>query len=172
MAAANRMFAFRCYLRSKSLPLSSPRSFWNTAMSLNITRQHTPPISLSDRPAKKAKLHSSPPEMPLDIEASTSKPDIPMKGTSKPPTKMRSNKSQTKHDKKKRRKLTELDPGSPDDVLWHEIQILLGEDVVQDAIGRSVELKAPFDFGHEMEVTIAELSSSGKSVYHELCAQY
>lgn len=63
--------------------------------------------------------------------------------------------------KKALQKLLHPEEGTPDDVLWHEICQMLGNDVVEDAIARKADLDAPVKFGDILELQVDELSSSG-----------
>ena len=67
----------------------------------------------------------------------------------------------TKAEKKRRKKLIEIDPGSHDDVLWHEVISLLGEEFVETTIEVGKDFAAPFAFREEVEVRVVQLSSNG-----------
>ncbi|KAL5535028.1 TRM2 [Sanghuangporus sanghuang] len=75
-----------------------------------------------------------------------------------------SQKRQSKIAKKHKKKLTDIEPCSHDDVYWREVISLLGQDVVDTAIEEGTELKAPFDFLEELELEISRLSSNGEGL--------
>ena len=97
------------------------------------------------RPTKKARLDGP---SGADMVASTSKLQPP-------------SKKKQKLSKRNLRKLTQPEQGTPDDVLWHEVRELLGEDVVDDAIDRGVDLQTPVKFGDILELDVKELGSNG-----------
>ena len=61
-----------------------------------------------------------------------------------------------------KRKLAALpDPCSPEDVLWHDIQEVLGKDVVDKVLEAGKEFEAPFKFKDEIMVEIKAVGSGG-----------
>lgn len=64
--------------------------------------------------------------------------------------------------KKYRKKLTNIEHCSHDDVHWREIIKLLGGNVVEKAIGEGIEFDAPFSVHEEVILTISQVSSNGK----------
>lgn len=114
-----------------------------------LTRKLDSPGPQGDaRPVKKVRLDGP---SGADVVASTSKSQF-------------QSKKKQKLSKRILRKLTQPEQGTPDDVLWHEVQELLGEDVVDDAIDRGVDLEAPIKFGDILELDVSELSSNGEAL--------
>lgn len=114
-----------------------------------LTRKLDSPGPQGDaRPVKKVRLDGP---SGADVVASTSKSQF-------------QSKKKQKLSKRILRKLTQPEQGTPDDVLWHEVQELLGEDVVDDAIDRGVDLEAPIKFGDILELDVSELSSNGSYI--------
>ncbi|KIJ58937.1 hypothetical protein HYDPIDRAFT_118997, partial [Hydnomerulius pinastri MD-312] len=56
------------------------------------------------------------------------------------------------------------EPCSSDDVLWHDVKSLLGEEKVDCRIMEGTEWDAPFDFKDELEVMVSKLSSNGNAL--------
>ncbi|PVF95764.1 S-adenosyl-L-methionine-dependent methyltransferase [Serendipita vermifera] len=102
-----------------------------------------------DRPFKKARLDAS----------SSNTGEIQTSSGS-----ARNVKKQSKMSKRILRKLVHPEPGTPDDVLWHEIREKIGHSIVEEAVERGVDLESPVKFGDIMEVDVLELSSSGDSI--------
>ena len=67
-----------------------------------------------------------------------------------------------KRDRKRRRRLENIEPYSHDDVYWHEICDLLGKDTVQRAIEQETDLDSPFKVGEEVELEVQRISSNGE----------
>ncbi|KAF7969730.1 hypothetical protein HWV62_26078 [Athelia sp. TMB] len=53
------------------------------------------------------------------------------------------------------------EPYSNEDVLWHDVESVLGKDVVDAALEAGTEYEAPFEFREEVEVEVHSLSSNG-----------
>ncbi|KAG8835768.1 tRNA(m5U54)methyltransferase [Serendipita sp. 399] len=98
-----------------------------------------------ERPTKKPRLEEE------------SKRDTIMRSPAQP-------KKKQKMSKKALRKILHHEPGTPDDVVWQEINELLGKDVIDDAIARGRDLKSPVQFGDVFELDVAEISSTGDSL--------
>lgn len=79
-----------------------------------------------------------------------------------PTEKKREHKKSKRKNKQKKPELAE--PGSPEDLLWHEIKSVLGVDAVERATQEGVEYDSPFSFHQEVEVVVESLSPSGKFV--------
>jgi tRNA (uracil-5-)-methyltransferase len=99
-----------------------------------------------ERPLKKARLDVSPSDT-HEIQKNPQSND---------------KKRKPKMSKRTVQKLVHPEPGTPDDVLWHEIQEKLGYSIVEEAVERGVDLESPVNFGDIVEVEVTELSSSGK----------
>ncbi|KAF9221276.1 tRNA methyltransferase, partial [Gyrodon lividus] len=103
--------------------------------------------------------HSAPPEKRPRMEADDV--DLPT-----PSTSFIHDQGQTmklsKKAKKKKQKHT--DPYSSDDVLWHDVVSLLGEEIVDRMITQGTEWDAPFAFRDELEVVVSRLSSNGDAL--------
>lgn len=67
---------------------------------------------------------------------------------------------QKKHRAHKTRKST-IEPYSHDDVLWHDVRALLGDDAVHHAEEQDTDWDSPFHFRQEIEVVVDRLSSHG-----------
>ena len=61
----------------------------------------------------------------------------------------------------RKQKRRAIEPYSPDDVLWHDILGLLGNDVVNEITEAGKGWVSPLPFGTEIELVVSELSSSG-----------
>ena len=59
------------------------------------------------------------------------------------------------------KKLTNIEPCSHDDVHWHEICELLGQNVVDEATESDTLFDSPFTFKEEIELKISRISSNG-----------
>ncbi|THH04444.1 hypothetical protein EW145_g5518 [Phellinidium pouzarii] len=66
--------------------------------------------------------------------------------------------------RKHRRKLVNIEPYSRDDVFWHEVISLLGQEAVDKAVDDGTDLDAPFSFREELELDIQRLSSNGEGL--------
>ena len=53
------------------------------------------------------------------------------------------------------------EPYSTEDVLWRDVESVLGHDIVNEAIGDGIEWDSPFSFREEVELTVHSLSSTG-----------
>jgi tRNA (uracil-5-)-methyltransferase len=62
---------------------------------------------------------------------------------------------------KRKQKRVLPEPYSSEDVLWHDIVALLGDDTVGHALQHGTEWDSPFDFREEVEVEVSALSSNG-----------
>ncbi|KAF5346081.1 hypothetical protein D9756_010839 [Leucocoprinus leucothites] len=66
--------------------------------------------------------------------------------------------------KSKLKKIELPEPCSPEDVLWQEIKLVLGADVVEKAIEEGVQLESPFSPQEEVEVVVKSLSPGGDAI--------
>ncbi|KAF8439365.1 S-adenosyl-L-methionine-dependent methyltransferase [Boletus edulis BED1] len=57
-----------------------------------------------------------------------------------------------------------IEPYSHDDVLWHDVRALLGNDTVHSAEQHATDWDAPFQFREELEVVVDRLSSNGDAL--------
>lgn len=62
---------------------------------------------------------------------------------------------------KKKQKHVLPEPYSPGDVLWRDVVMLLGSDIVEHALQNHTEWDSPFDHHDEVEVEVSKLSSNG-----------
>lgn len=76
--------------------------------------------------------------------------------------------------KNRRDKRTALpDICSADDVLWRDVITLLGQDVVDKALGNNSEFDSPFTFHQEVELEITSICPSGMCLHmYCLCGAY
>ncbi|KAG8756851.1 tRNA(m5U54)methyltransferase [Serendipita sp. 396] len=73
-------------------------------------------------------------------------------------------KQKQKLSKRALQKILHHEPGTPGDVLWHEINELLGRNIVDDAIVAGRDLEASVQFGDILELDVVEISSTGDSL--------
>jgi len=66
----------------------------------------------------------------------------------------------------KRKKYTQPDFGSSEDVISRHVVELLGTQVVARAEADGIEWQSPFGFREEVEVTVSSISSSGMSCFN------
>ncbi|KAJ7194883.1 tRNA methyltransferase [Mycena pura] len=71
---------------------------------------------------------------------------------------------QTKTQKRKAQYNALPEPCSPDDVLWREINDVLGEVYVNNALSDGTDRQSPFEYHQEMEVQVVALSSTGTAL--------
>lgn len=71
------------------------------------------------------------------------------------------NQKQKKGEKKRMRKLLNIEPCSHDDVHWHEVCEMLGQDTIDMATEDEALFESPFEFKEEVELHISRLSSNG-----------
>lgn len=68
---------------------------------------------------------------------------------------------QKKQARKKKRVVHEA--ASPGDVLWHEVQRLVGVDVAKRIVEAHQDFASPFKFGDEVVVEVSEIGAGGAS---------
>jgi tRNA (uracil-5-)-methyltransferase len=110
--------------------------------------------------------HSAPAEKRLRLQ--TDDVDLPIPSTSIIDPDLRNEQVQPKkHLKKGKKKLKHKlpDPYSSDDVLWHDVVSLLGEENVVRLTAEGTEWDAPFGFRDELEVVVSRLSSNGTCTF-------
>lgn len=120
------------------------------------TRVRSPTIDL-EVPApveKKIRLE----ENPMD-ESNVTTEDTSIPVVSGPSKKV------SKSAKRKQKRILP-EPYSSEDVLWHDIVALLGNDTVDHALQQGTEWNSPFDFREEVEVEVSTLSSNGDALAH------
>ena len=71
-------------------------------------------------------------------------------------------KAAGKKSKKRRKKQVTFEPGSRDDIFWHETIKILGRDTVQSLIEAGADWDAPFHHKEEVELSVSCLSSNGR----------
>jgi len=72
------------------------------------------------------------------------------------------NKTHAKRTQKRRDKVKNLpEPCSPEDVLWHDVVALLGQDVVDKALEEKSDFNSPFAYHQEVELEVSSLLPSG-----------
>jgi hypothetical protein len=69
-----------------------------------------------------------------------------------------------KQKKKKKRKRVLHEAASPGDVLWHEVQRLIGMDVAKGIVDAHQDFASPFQFGDELVVEVLEVGAGGTYV--------
>jgi hypothetical protein len=158
-------------------------------------RAHTPPVTDSDvPPVKKARLDS---ELggsgitrlnPIDIAIEGAEPiattsftttDEPSKAEqtkrprAKQDPKVKAEKFKArKHAKWLKNKKAEFpEPCSSEDVLWHEVQDLLGKDAVEEATKEGREFDSPYDYQAKEEVEVDFVALSSDGAYYDLLCQ-
>ncbi|KAJ7660000.1 S-adenosyl-L-methionine-dependent methyltransferase [Mycena rosella] len=105
--------------------------------SIGETRASSPP---SDAPApKKPRLEA---------------PDVPKSTAAKQP-------KQSKSQKRRQQYSALPEPCSADDVLWREINDVLGADYVKTALAEGTDRQSPFEYHQELEMRVVALCSSG-----------
>lgn len=72
-----------------------------------------------------------------------------------------SSNARKKQARKRKRVLHEA--ASPGDVLWHEVQRLIGIDVIKEIVDAQQDLASPFKFGDEIIVEVLEVGAGGTS---------
>ncbi|KAI0319910.1 S-adenosyl-L-methionine-dependent methyltransferase [Amylostereum chailletii] len=93
-----------------------------------------------------------------NIDSATLPEGNPPPATSKPAKK--DSKRQGK--RKQKHQLPEL--GTSEDVVFKEVEELLGKDVVDAAVAAENEWQTPFGFQEEVELTVSSMSSSGEAL--------
>ncbi|TCD71385.1 tRNA(m5U54)methyltransferase [Steccherinum ochraceum] len=73
-------------------------------------------------------------------------------------------KPRGKNKRRKKDKVPAIEPYSTEDVILHDVQALLGEDVVLKAQEAGEDLKAPFEKQQVVELVVSALSSNGESL--------
>ena len=115
----------------------------------------------SPRIGEKREL-SPPAEEFVEKKARSQSPDIRHGDATKPTTESRQERQKQKKGGKKRlRKLMNIEPCSHDDVHWHEVCELLGQETVNEAAEEESLFDSPFEFKEEVELQISRLSSNG-----------
>lgn len=116
-------------------------------------------VAISPRIGGKRDL-SPPAEQALEKKARSRSPEsqhvIGPASSTKPKA-----KQQKQGGKRRLKKLTNIEPCSHDDVHWHEVCELLGQDAVDDATEEGTLFESPFAFREEVELHISRLSSNG-----------
>jgi len=70
----------------------------------------------------------------------------------------------------KKKKKTQVESGSSEDVIAKDVIALLGKEIVEKAEANGIEWESPFGFREEVELTVSSISSSGMS-YSKVCAE-
>ncbi|KAH8101434.1 tRNA methyltransferase [Cristinia sonorae] len=69
-----------------------------------------------------------------------------------------------KNKRKQKDKIPAIESYSTEDVIYHDVKALLGEDVVAKAQEGEADSKAPFERQQELELVVSALSSNGESL--------
>lgn len=73
-------------------------------------------------------------------------------------------KGKGKNKRKQKDKVPAIEPYSTEDVVYHDVQALLGEDVVRQAQEDGSDKVAPFERQQVVELVVSALSSNGEHV--------
>lgn len=87
-------------------------------------------------------------------------PSAPVPGPSSSANPKKSHKKLARKAKKKGQHITP-EAYSNEDVLWHDVESVLGKDVVDAAVEEGTEWDPPFEFREEVDVEVHSLSSNG-----------
>ncbi len=68
-----------------------------------------------------------------------------------------------KKPKRKKKNRISHEAASPGDVLWREVQRLIGIDVAKEIVDAHQDFTSPFAFGDELEVEVLEVGAGGTS---------
>jgi len=68
-----------------------------------------------------------------------------------------------KKKQKRKKKRVSHEAASPGDVLWHEVQRLIGIDVAKEIVEAHQDFASPFEFGTELVVEVLEVGAGGTS---------
>lgn len=68
-----------------------------------------------------------------------------------------------KKKQRKKKKRVSREAASPGDVLWHEVQRLIGIDVAREIVEARQDFTSPFEFGDELVVEVLEVGAGGTS---------
>ncbi|KAJ6550713.1 tRNA methyltransferase [Mycena sp. CBHHK59/15] len=79
--------------------------------------------------------------------------------SAKPPA-----KALSKRQKKRHQHNSLPEPCSSEDVLWHEINDVLGEDCVKSALADGTDMQSPFAYHQELEMQVVALCSTGSAL--------
>jgi tRNA (uracil-5-)-methyltransferase len=63
----------------------------------------------------------------------------------------------------RKKKRVSHEAASPGDVLWHEVQRLIGTDVAKEIVEAHQDFASPFEFGDELVVEVLEVGAGGTS---------
>lgn len=74
-------------------------------------------------------------------------------------------KGKNKSKRKQKDKVPTVEPYSTEDVVYRDVQALLGEDVVRQAQEDGSDRNAPFERQQEVELVVSALSSNGEHVF-------
>ena len=66
-----------------------------------------------------------------------------------------------KQKQKRKKNRVSHEAASPGDVLWHEVQRLIGIDVAKEIVEAHQDFASPFEFGDELVVDVLEVGAGG-----------
>lgn len=72
-----------------------------------------------------------------------------------------SKKTPKKGKAKKRRLPPSPEPGTSEDVTWHEVKAALGHETVERIVAEKKDWEAPVNFGDELELEVIDITSNG-----------
>ena len=141
----------------------------------------SPPSVDAQPPLKKQRMNESEAPEGHDIALSTAEcsamnpsrveddslPDVnPMSATTRfgsSANRHASSATSLKKKQRKKKKRVSREAASPGDVLWHEVQRLIGIDVAREIVEARQDFASPFEFGDELVVEVLEVGAGGTS---------
>ena len=136
------------------LPSGHLRHLHSLALDLKQMTETSRVGQTRTQPDSERSISSQPAEKKPRLEDATDAISL----TSKP---FKAKTTSLKHKKKRKQNHGLPEPFSPEDVLWRDVEVLLGKDTVAKAIKDGTEWDSPFDFREEAVVEVSTLSSSG-----------
>lgn len=148
-------------------PLKKPR------MDSNRSQSHGIALSTLEHRAIDPSMATVTEEAPLDdVNAVSTATEI---GPSV--SKHASSAANPRKKQSRKKKQVSHEPASPGDVLWHEVQRLVGADVAKGIVEVHQGFASPFKFGDEVVVDVLEVSAGGTpksliyTMTHEIYAE-
>lgn len=96
----------------------------------------------------------------IEVDEIAEDATIPATGSKKGPKKGKA---------KKRRLPPPPEPGSSEDVTWHEVKAALGHENVERILAEKKDWEAPVNFGDEVELEVIDITSNGLSYTTHIC---
>lgn len=162
MLRASRLHARKNLYISLGL-FTASRSFIHLRGNLHfVVRNMSGPPTIEAQTGQTRPAPSSGPSSPVGKKARLEELPQPEPGPSNSAANPK--KSHKKLARKARKKGQHIapEPYSNEDVLWHDVESVLGKDVVDAALEAGTEYEAPFEFREEVEVEVHCLSSNGE----------